>query len=74
MIQFLEFLFLNVVLSANLICVKFHQMAQNNIGSLVVLKPEGHIAGIVTERGNFANINKFIFINLLKKKIENVEK
>lgn len=27
-------------------------MADNNIGSLVVLKPEGkHIAGIVTERG-----------------------
>ncbi|KAI4332555.1 hypothetical protein L6164_017451 [Bauhinia variegata] len=25
-------------------------MAENNIGSLVVLKPEGHIAGIVTER------------------------
>jgi len=27
-------------------------MADNNIGSLVVLKPQGqHIAGIVTERG-----------------------
>ncbi|MED6177319.1 hypothetical protein PIB30_097133, partial [Stylosanthes scabra] len=25
-------------------------MAENNIGSLVVLKPEGHLAGIVTER------------------------
>ncbi|XP_028757739.1 CBS domain-containing protein CBSX3, mitochondrial-like [Neltuma alba] len=25
-------------------------MATNNIGSLVVLKPEGHIAGVVTER------------------------
>ncbi|KAL9312934.1 hypothetical protein ACSQ67_018386 [Phaseolus vulgaris] len=29
------------------------EMADNNIGSLVVLKPEGqHIAGIVTEREN----------------------
>lgn len=29
-------------------------MAENNIGSLVVLKPEGqHIAGIVTERGRW---------------------
>lgn len=31
------------------------QMAQNNVGSLVVLKPgeQQHIAGIITERGNF---------------------
>ncbi|KAF7829660.1 CBS domain-containing protein CBSX3, mitochondrial [Senna tora] len=26
------------------------QMAENNVGSLAVIKPEGHIAGIVTER------------------------
>lgn len=30
------------------------QMAENNIGSLVVLKPgDEHLAGIITERGNF---------------------
>lgn len=31
------------------------QMAQNNVGSLVVLKPgeQQNIAGIITERGNF---------------------
>ncbi|QHO29271.1 CBS domain-containing protein [Arachis hypogaea] len=29
---------------------KVYQMAENNIGSLVVLKSEGHLAGIVTER------------------------
>ena len=35
------------------------QMARNNIGSLVVLKPEGqHIAGIVTERGK-SNAKQF---------------
>lgn len=38
------------------------QMARNNIGSLVVLKPEGqHIAGIVTERGNWKAIDNGLF-------------
>lgn len=32
-------------------------MAKNNIGSLVVLKPEEqHIAGIITERGKLISI------------------
>ncbi|WVZ20228.1 hypothetical protein V8G54_007550 [Vigna mungo] len=36
-------------------------MADNNIGSLVVLKPEGqHIAGIVTERGTCDCLKKIV--------------
>lgn len=41
-------------------------MAENNIGSLVVLNPEGqHIAGIVTERGM-----SFQLIHVLQVKLE----
>lgn len=43
------------------------QMAQNNVGSLVVLKPgeQQYIAGIITERGklyrtNFSTYDQFV--------------
>jgi len=39
------------------------QMAENNIGSLVVLKPgDEHLAGIITERGNFIYLFFYVFI------------